>query len=483
VPRGGSRIVSLIFIALEPDSGYPLPETLPVFLLAAPPTETLLWLFAILILALIAALFAASEIAFFSLTSTDLQKIAKQKSANSHRILALCQEPRRLYATLLIGSNLITVAIIFIAHFFVCYLFQNWKPGFTAIHVSQNVNAVWANAVSFSVTATVVAFLMLLFNEAMPKAYAQKNKMELVKRMALPLTGLVRLLHPFSMLLLNANRLVEKRLAKMMPFRKKAGKVETEELLDLSASNANENGSVEPERDILKSIVKFSDVTVRQIMTSRMDVVAVDEKVSYQELLDVISASGYSRIPVYDDDFDYIKGILYVKDLLKHLNVKEDFSWQALIRPTILYVPEAKKISELLKEFQRQRLHLAVVVDEYGGSAGIVTLEDVLEEIIGDIKDEFDDEPEVQFRKLDDYNYIFEGKTALSDVYRITGIPESTFDGVPEDADSLAGLILALHGQIPRKDSELTYKNFRFKIIAVTKGRIEQVQMSFEPMS
>jgi CBS domain containing-hemolysin-like protein len=213
-------------------------------------------------------------------------------------------------------------------------------------------------------------------------------------------------------------------------------------------------------------------------MRSRVDVVAFDFRMDYKELLEIIKEAGYSRIPVYENDFDNVTGILYVKDLLGHLDEPADFEWQELIRPDVYYVPEAKKINDLLKEFQVQRLHMAIVVDEYGGSSGIVTLEDIMEEVIGEIKDEFDDEIEVVYKKIDDFNYLFEGKTLLNDVCRIIGIDTNTFDEVKGEADSLAGLILEIKGFMPKTDAEITQGPYRFKVVTVSKRRIEQILLT-----
>lgn len=474
---------------METDSDHPPPKALLVPLLLLVPTNAVIMngLLAIIFLLLVLILLVATKVAFCSLTPHDLAKLSEEKSLDSLRVLALRKKPRHVAATLLVSSNLILIGIILLANLLVQQLFATpvlrfWADGMPqplAISYSQqNIQSNWMQVVHFSLTAALVASSVLIFNESMPRWYVPRNKLQLVKWMSAPLLVLVKVLHPFNILLLNTTKVMERRWGKSTPQKKEDQKEEKEETFELVAGMNGEKNTTEPEYDILKSIAKFSDVTVRQIMMPRMDVVAIDEKNSYAALLDIIQESGYSRIPVYEDDFDNIKGILYVKDLLRHIHEGADFNWQTLVRTNVLYVPEAKKIHELLREFQKQRLHLAIVVDEYGGSAGIVTLEDVLEEIIGDIKDEFDDEAEVQYRQLDDHTYLFEGKTLLQDVYRLTGIESGTFDEARKEADSLAGLILAIYGQIPKKDTELSYQNFHFKIIAVNKRRIEQVQLT-----
>ena len=248
-----------------------------------------------------------------------------------------------------------------------------------------------------------------------------------------------------------------------------------DEAIELTVSNEKDAGQ---EADLLKRIVKFGDMAVTQIMRSRLDVVAVNVSIDYRELLEVVRESGYSRIPVYEEDFDNVKGILYVKDLLGHLNENEDFRWQDLIRSNILFVPEAKKIDALLKDFQRQHLHMAIVVDEYGGGSGLVTLEDIMEEIIGDIKDEFDDEPELIYQQIDERNYVFEGKTLLNDVCRVLNIKTTYFDDVKGEADSLAGLVLEMEGELPQQGSDVSIKAYNFKILSVDERRIISIQVT-----
>lgn len=455
-----------------------MPEALTIFLFAIPSAEVIWRLSIILLLLFITALFAAAKVAVRLLTTSDLKKIQATNAKLGGYIAFLRKQPQRLNVTLALLNNIVLLCGLFIFYSFVIQAFNTLRYPFVLVSMppSHQNGVVWANAVGISMTATVIALLIMAFGEATPKAFVQQNRVILSKWMAAPLWLLMKAAYPVSSSLLAANRFIDFRLSKFPRNQKNSGKEGIEEATEM-AINKNEKEPSESEMDMLKSIVKFSDVTVRQIMASRVDVVAVDEEISYAELLEIVTESGYSRIPVYKGDFDNIRGILYVKDLLKHLNTSNAVHWQSLVRPNVLYVPESKKISDVLREFQRQRLHMAIVVDEYGGSSGIVTLEDVLEEIIGDIKDEFDDEAEVLYKQIDDHTYIFEGKTMLQEVYQITGIEPGTFDAVRAEAESLGGLMLALHGQIPRKDTELRHENFRFKIIAVNKRRIEQVQV------
>lgn len=441
--------------------------------------EVLIGLLSIILLLLGSALVSGSEVAFFSLTSSDFETLAQENSGGSQRILHLKNKPRYLLATILISNNFINISIVIISDFVLNRLlppqyFEQWSSN---IHeqiplVQSSLEATQiTEGIHFLITVVGVTFLLVLFGEVAPKIYAKINNVYLARIMSGPLTFLMRAFSLPNLVLVRWTKVIETRLEKTAK-PGGAGRREIDEAIELTVSK--EKGA-EQEIDILKSIIKFGEVSVKQIMTSRVDVVAVDFRANYNDLLKIVRESGYSRIPVYENDFDNVTGILYVKDLLGHLNEEVDFEWQQLIRTNVLYVPEAKKIDDLLREFQRKHMHLAVVVDEYGGSSGIVTLEDILEEIIGEIKDEFDDDSELDFQKLDDFNFLFEGKTLLNDVCRIVGIDTDTFDGIKGEADSLAGLILELHGQIPKKDKELLYSPYKFKIVAVNPRRIEKI--------
>jgi gliding motility-associated protein GldE len=243
---------------------------------------------------------------------------------------------------------------------------------------------------------------------------------------------------------------------------------------------AQEEGGEGDDTKILKGIVKFTDIEVKEIMRSRLDTVAVDTAMKFSELIKVVVDSGYSRIPAYAGSFDNITGILYVKDLLSHLNEGENFEWKNLLRPAF-FIPENKKINELLREFQEKKIHLAIVVDEYGGTSGIITLEDIIEEIIGEITDEFDTpEDYIVYKKINEQEYIFEGKTSINDFCKITGFEDDIFDEVKGDADSLAGLILEITGEIPEKDTRVAYKNFEFTVLTVDKRRIKQIKITLK---
>lgn len=426
------------------------------------------------------ALISGSEVAYFSLTSNHIKDLQSENGTTNQRIIKLKEDPRKLLATILISNNFVNVAIVIVSDYIVRQLFpdsvfRNWAEGiyrFTANFVSVDQ---LVRTLQLLITVGGVTFLLVLFGEVAPKLYAKLNNVKLAKLMSRPLSGLSRFFNPLSTVLINGTNFIEKRLEK----RTSANITSREDIdkaIELAVSNDKDS---EQEIDILKSLVKFGDVSVKQIMRPRVDVVAVDFQFGFRELLKVVRKSGFSRIPVYNDDFDNVVGILYVKDLLGHLNEDKNFEWQALIHTNVLYVPESKKIDDLLREFQSEKLHMSIVVDEYGGSAGIVTLEDILEEVIGEIKDEFDNELlELDFEKIDDYNYVFEGKTLLNDLCRVTGLDTTTFDEVKGDADSVAGLILEILGQIPRKGVEVAHGDYKFKIVAVNTRRIEQIQIT-----
>ena len=467
----------------EPESIQFLVDLPIIFLSTVSSIEILIGFLVILVLILFSALVSGSEVAFFSLTANDLEDLKHSSDQRSHKILRLKEKPRLLLATILISNNFINIAIVILSEFIISQMFDGGA-----------VFLVWANALiemgwpfssdanrlseifQFIITVLGVTFILVLFGEVAPKIYAKIHNVQLAKFMAGPLAFLMNVFGWPSRMLVQGTNIIEKRLEKRKKGTGFTSLEEIDEAIDLTVS---QESYAKEEIDILKNIVKFGEVSVKQIMRSRVDVVAVDFRTSFEELIDVVKESGFSRIPVYENDFDNITGILYAKDLLGHIHEKDNkFEWQELIRMDILYVPEAKKIDDLLREFQKKHLHMAIVVDEYGGTAGIVTLEDILEEIIGEIKDEFDLETEVKCKKIDDYNFVFDGKTLLNDIYRILDIDNEVFDEIRGDADSLAGLVLELLGQMPEANAVVEYNNFKFKIVSITKRRIKDVQIT-----
>ncbi|NJB87055.1 gliding motility-associated protein GldE [Lewinella marina] len=456
---------------------------MPSVLLMSNGLELVLGFAAIGGLLLLSGLVSGSEVAFFSLTPNDYEEMEQENNPVRGILYELREKPRLLLATILIANNFINIAIVLVSEImlskiFPDALFANWAR---TVHESVNFmrqfsEAELSNAIGFLITVIGVTFLLVLFGEVAPKVYASYNKVKLATRMAGPINFLMRVLHPIASSLVQGASFIERRLENHTLDAAAASQEDIDEAIDLTV-NADDGGDENQRQDvdILKRIVKFNNVTVRQIMRARGDVVAVESKIDYQQLIAVVRESSYSRIPVFEEDFDKIKGILYVKDLLGHRHEPPDFDWIHLVKEDVLFVPENKKISDLLKEFQTEKTHMAIVVDEYGGTEGIVTLEDVLEEVIGDIQDEFDEEEEIVYQRIDELNFVFEGKTMLNDVYRILKIPAASFEPVKGEAESLGGLVLEILGRIPEAGEEIAFDGYRFQAMSVNTRRIEEV--------
>lgn len=433
------------------------------------------------------ALISASEVAFFSLNANDIENLKENNAPNSQRILSLKEKPRKLLATILIANNFINIAIVIVSDFVLAQIFPadgntflNWANQILALGILPD--SVETSSITrffqFLITVIGVTFMLVLFGEVAPKIYAKINNVRLAQTMSTPLTILMRLFSFPSNVLVGWTNWIEKRLEGKTGNGNRTSLQDIDNAIDLTVSKEK---NTEQEVDILKRIVKFGEVSVKQIMRSRVDVVAVDLRLTFKELLSVVRESGFSRIPVYEENFDNITGILYAKDLLGELESEgEDktFEWQALIRTDVLYVPEAKKIDDLLREFQKKHLHMAIVVDEYGGSSGIITLEDILEEIIGEIKDEFDNELDLIYKKIDDQNFVFEGKTLLNDMYRALEIEPDQFEKIRGDADSLAGLVLEITGELPKINQVIEYNGYQFKVVSVDNRRIKEIKVT-----
>ena len=404
-----------------------------------------------MILLCFSALISASEVAFFSLDPQTIDELEESENKVDRTILRLLDSPQRLLASILIGDNFVNVAIILL--------------------LTVSTNAVFdfeSNPlVGFIFQAIIITFILLLFGEITPKVYATQYARRAATITVPVLSALEKLLGPFVSLLINSTSIVNNRLAKHN--KKNISMDELSHALELTSNSKDED------TDILEGIIKFGNIQVIDIMTSRVDVVDVNIKSNFKQLLDVIISSGYSRIPVYSGTRDNIKGLLYSKDLLPHLDKPANFRWQSLVRPAY-YVPETKKIDDLLNEFQEHKIHLALVVDEYGGVSGLITLEDILEEIVGDISDEYDNEEEL-FSKIDNHTFIFEAKIQLNDFFKIAEIEEEDFVKVTEEVETLAGLILELKGEIPAKNERIGYGRYVFEIIAVDNRRIKKVKL------
>lgn len=448
------------------------------FLLAADPSF-IIGLISFPLLIICSALISGSEVAYFSLSLAEIQDLKEDKRPSSKRIFALLNKPASLLATILISNNFVNISIVIVAELLLqrvlpietCIIWAQYWDVTTTFGISPES---FGTTIHFLIAIIGVTSILVLMGEIMPKIYARINTLVIAHRMSAPLTFLLKLFSPITHFMVKWTDVLEQRMARYTSVHIHS----SEELNNAIELTIQDGANDFQDVDILKRIIQFGDVSTKQIMQPRMDMVAVDREISFSELLKVVRASGYSRIPVYDEDVDHIIGIIYVKDLIGHVNETEGFDWLTIVRSEVLYVPESKRISDLLKDFQVERKHIAIVVDEYGGTAGLVTLEDVMEEIIGEIKDEFDDESEVNFQQLDDRNFIFDAKTQINDVCRILEIDTHTFDEIKGDADSLAGMVLEVTGLIPKKDTVLTIAEHVFKVTKVNKRRIEEIKLT-----
>jgi len=398
---------------------------------------------------------SGAETAFFAITPAQLMELQDSKSTSEKLIYQLLHKPKGLLATLLITINFVNIAIVVLSSLLINLVFN-----FTG-------HETWG----FVIQVVAVTFVIVLFCEVMPKVYAQQNALRTARISVIPVYVLDKLLKPFSYILVSSTSFVEKRI------HQKSYDVSVDELthaIDVTSTK----DTPEEEKKILIGIARFGNIDVKQIMKSRMDVVAIDNSVKFSELLPFIIENRYSRLPVFRESLDSVTGVLYTKDLIPYLDRKQDdtFHWQELVRPAY-FVPESKKINDLLQEFQEKKMHLAVVVDEYGGISGIVTLEDILEEIVGEIHDEFDEE-ELSYSKLDDQNFIFDGKALINDVCRVMELDRKVFDSKSDDVDTLAGLILELAGGIPVRGEMVEHNGIKLKIESADRRRIKRVKIT-----
>ena len=435
----------------------------------------------VVVLLICSAMISGSEVAYFSLSPTDVDELKEDDGRAAKRILKLREKPRELLATILIANNFINIGIILISDYIINQIInKTWLDSVASdLIAALSLSGVieidsLSRFINFLFAIVGVTFLLVLFGEVAPKIYAQLNNVRLARNMSRPLAYLKRIFYPLSQPLVRWSNRIENKLS-LASNGKTTKKEDIGQAIEITVQNEH---NAKAEIDFLKSIVNFNDVAVKQIMKSRVDVVAVEDDINYTTLLEMVISSGYSRIPVYQEDFDHLIGILYAKDLLPFTKQDENFKWQDLIRDDILYVPETRKISDLMKDFQSRKLHMAIVVDEYGGSAGIATLEDIMEEVVGEIKDEFDSNNELEYRKIDAWNFIFDGKTLLNDMCRLLDLDLDTFNDMKGESDTLAGLILEIQGVIPKAGTEIMYKDIILKAVSVTKRRIEQVKIT-----
>jgi gliding motility-associated protein GldE len=409
---------------------------------------------------------AASEIAFFSITNVERDELRESDEEADQRLVKLLDRPRYLLSTILIGNNVVNIGVIVLSYFLITAIF-NFRD------VEMGPFVLPKSAFDFLVNVVVVTFFLVLFGEAIPKVYAAHNKINIARSVSGFFVLLNRIFYPINYVLVSSTSIIEKRI------KRHNAEIDIEEInkaIEITVENKSSGNDVK----MLKGIVHFGNLTVKQIMRQRMEVAAADIEWDYERLLNYVREVGYSRIPVYKDNIDQIEGVLYIKDLLEHINQSSTFGWQKLIREA-LHAPETKKIDDMLREFQESRKHLAVVVDEFGGTSGIVTLEDIVEEVIGDIKDEFDESTESNIRKVNDYTYIIEGATPLVDFAKAINRQADHFDEIREDAETVAGLLLELKGRIPKSGDEIKHQDLTFRVLSVKNYRIEKVKLEIAP--
>ena len=394
---------------------------------------------------------SASEIAFFSLSPNDLSEIEEEEHSSDKRIMALLEDSERLLATILISNNFVNVTIIMLCNYF----------------FAEVVDFGGSVIVEFLVITVILTFLLLLFGEIMPKIYSAQHTLRFTRFAAPIIMALKKVFSPLSNLLVRSTVIVNKCVAK------RNYNISVDDLSQ--ALELTDKTEISEESNILEGIIRFGGETAKEVMTPRLDMVDLDISSSFKEVLDCVVENGYSRVPVYEDSRDNIKGILYIKDLLPHLKKSEDFRWQNLIRPAY-FVPETKMIDDLLRDFQANKIHIAIVVDEFGGTSGIVTMEDIIEEIVGEINDEYDEE-ERSYVKINDHTYVFEAKTLLSDFYKIVKTDSDVFEDIEGDADTLAGLLLEIKGEFPKLHEKLEYEHFEFEVLEMDARRILKVKV------
>ncbi len=440
-----------------PSSIYFLSHPSPLLDIIVKPFSfgVLLAIIGTLLLLLLVALVSAAESAFFSLSPTDIEELKTSGEKTDEKILGLIEAPKRLLATLLISINFISIAIVILSNYV----------------TDELVDFSSTPIIGFIIQVIAITFLILLIGEITPKIYATQNPLRVSRTLILFVQLLQRIFYPVSSFLIFTTSLLDKII------KPKAHNISVDELSQALELTVDQD-IPEEDHKILKGIVKFGNTDVKQIMRPRMDVIAFESEQGFTKLLDAITINGFSRVPIYKGTLDNVTGVLYSKDLLQYMDENDDFNWHAIIRPPF-YVPENKKIDDLLREFQNEKIHLAVVVDEYGGTSGIVTLEDVIEEIVGEINDEFDDD-DLIYSKLDDSNYVFEGKAHLNDVYRVLQIDGEVFEDAKGEADTLAGLILEIEGRIPTKNEKIKFNNLSFTIEAADNRRIKRVKVTVE---
>lgn len=424
----------------------------------APSTGAIIALILSFLLLICSAFVSGSEIAFFSLTPADMNELEEERTANDRRILALLADSERLLATILCSNNFVNVAIILLLNYFF-------------LGGDNPVIAFGDNTVmEFMFMTVLLTFLLLLFGEVMPKITASQKRLAMARLCAPAYGVLVKLWWPVSWLLLKSGRVTDH-----IKSNQQLSVDDLEQALELT-----DKKEIADEQQMLKGIIRFGGEMAREVMTPRVDMVDLDVRTPFPEVIKCIVENNYSRIPVFAGTEDHITGILYIKDLLPHLNKPANFRWQTLVRPAT-FVPETKMIDDLLRDFQAAKVHIAIVVDEFGGTSGLVTMEDIIEEIVGEINDEYDDD-ERTFTRLNQNTFVFEAKTLLTDFRRIMQLPDDAFDDVAADADTLAGLVLELKGEFPTEHERIQHGRFTFEIMEMDERRIVKIKVIVKPL-
>lgn len=431
---------------MDPEPSYSFTEILD--------TQAILGWLIVFLLLFLSAMISAAEVALFSLSPKDVAKLSFDNPKKGKLLDKILQKPKRLLATLLLANNFLNIGVVIIFSIVGKSLFES----------------ILSPVVKFVVEVVLVTFLILLFGEVLPKIYASRNSLKFSAFIIVPLSFLDKLLSPISIPMRNISNVLHNKLGNQ---KSNISVNQLSQALELTSPD----DTTTDEQKILEGIVSFGNTDTKQVMSPRIDVFALDITETFSEIYPKIVDKGYSRIPVFEDNIDHIVGVLFVKDLIPHIHKKE-FEWDKIIREPF-FVPENKKLDDLLKDFQSMKSHLAIVVDEYGGTSGIVTLEDIIEEIVGDISDEFDDE-NINFSQIDEKNFIFEGKINLKDFYKITGLDEEPFEAKKGEAETLAGFILENLGHFPKKGQKIHFSSTFFVIEAVDKRRIKQIKVTLE---
>jgi len=439
------------FLVLETDDPLSAAGIISGVAVNSPDLQTIIGLIIVFCLIILSGMISGSEVSYFSLSPSDTDKLKSNKSKRAAMVLGLCSDRERLLNSILAANNFVNVSIIILAAFISDHIFD----------FSGNP------LLGFIIEVVTITFVLLLFGEIIPKVYATRNHLSFALSMAFFMSWIIVIFKPLSSLLSLLTTSIR---------RNATPKKSILSMNDLSDALSLSSVKTGDDEKILKGIVKFGNISVSAIMTPRVDIMALNIKDEFNDILPLIYESGFSRFPVYSESFDEMSGILYVKDILAHTDQPVAFRWQSVIRPPY-FVPETKRINELLKEFQIKKIHMAIIIDEYGGTSGIITLEDILEEIVGEITDETDDE-EANYRKEEDNTYIFQGKTLLNDFYKILKIEGDPFEDERGESETLAGLLLELTGEIPTKDQIIEYGDFSFKVTSVDRRRIKEIKVS-----